>query len=244
MWAVVKKTAPLTLFVNAISAVIAYGFYEMSLRASSLPCVIAIGVLGLSIVGPLIVVFIDAGRSRLVALGIVNIFMVAAFYFFCGVVPFFFYFVFVPMSRYLHAAGLIIGVAMTAYWMMCVARDVGAALVKSQFAEKAFADVGGALQYRLQGVARLEAAMSARNPSGKFHMYVVLLVAPFSLVIGRVLSPVFGPHGPILLVAFILFPVSQWLAGLGVRQYMVMIRLPRIMERIHGKPVVVVADES
>ncbi len=32
-------------------------------------------------------------------------------------------------------------------------------------------------------------------------MYLVLLIAPLSLVIVRILTPVFGSHGPILLSA-------------------------------------------
>lgn len=73
-------------------------------------------------------------------------------------------------------------------------------------------------------------------------MYLVLLVAPLSLVAGRILSPAFGSHGPVLPAALITFPVSQWIAGLAVRQYIVMVRLPAMLERTRGKPVVVIAD--
>ena len=96
---------------------------------------------------------------------------------------------------------------------------------------------------RRQPRSNLEAVLSSRSPSGKFHMYLVLLIAPLSLVIARILTPVLGSHGPILLVALILFPVSQWIAGLGVRQYIVMIRLPKMLERMQGKSVIVVSDD-
>ena len=74
-------------------------------------------------------------------------------------------------------------------------------------------------------------------------MYVILLIAPFSLAVGRFLVPIVGAHGLIALVALVLFPISEWLAGIGARQYIVMVRLARFMECEHGKPVVVVADE-
>lgn len=239
---VVKKTAPLTLFVNAISVAISYGLYEAAFHLSMLPFWIAAGMSIFAIVGPNVVVLLDKNNSRLVALGVANGFMIMAFYFFCGVVPFFFYFMFAPMPAYMHASGLALGIAMTCYWMAFVARDVNRALVTSNFVRDAFEDAGSVLLYRLKNVALLEAVLNARSPSGKLHMYMVLLTAPLALVIGRVMAPVFGPYGPILLSALILFPVSQWIAGIGIRQYIVMIRLPRKLEHTTGKPVVVISD--
>jgi hypothetical protein len=243
LWNIVKKTIPLTLFVNVVSVAIAYGFYEMAFRVSPVPFWIATAILVLAVLGPGIIVLGDGGRSRLVALGFANLIMVAAIYFFFGIVCFFFYFLYAPMPPFVHAGGLALGITMTAYWMAFTAKDVNRALASSRFVQQAFEDVGGVLQYRVKNIGKLESVLSARSPSGKLHMYLVLLIAPLSLVIGRVLTPVFGSHGPILLVALILFPVSQWIAGIGVRQYIVMIRLPRVLERTQGKPVVVVGDD-
>ncbi|WP_206951289.1 hypothetical protein [Trinickia acidisoli] len=241
---VVKKSIPLTLFVNAVSVAIAYGFYEMTFHVSLLPFWLTTAMSILAVLGPGIIVLVDGGQSRLVALGLANLFMVTAFYFFCGVVPFFFYFLFAPMPPYMHAGGLALGIVMTGHWMIFTARDVNKALATSRFVQDAFEDTGSALLYRLQNIAKLEAVLSSRSPSGKLHMYLVLLIAPLSLVIGRILSPVFGVHGPVLLSALILFPVSQWIAGIATRQYIAMVRLPRMLERTQGKPVIVVSDES
>lgn len=243
LWSVVKKTIPLTLFVNAVSVAIAYGFYGMVFHVSLMPLWLTIGMSILAVAGPGIIVLMDGGKSRLVALGLANLFMVTAFYFFCGVIPFFFYFLFAPIPLYLRAGGLLLGIAMTAHWMAFTARDVNKALTTSRFVQDAFEDTGSVLQYRLQSIAKLEAILSSRSPSGKLHMYLVLLVAPLSLVIGRIVSPVFGAHGPILLSALILFPVSQWIAGIGVRQYIVMVRLPKTLEHMQGRPVITVGDE-
>jgi hypothetical protein len=241
---IVKKTVPLTLFVNVVSVAIAYGFYQMAFRVSLVPFWLATAILVLAILGPGVIVLSDGGQSRLVALGFANLIMVMAIYFFFGVVCFFFYFLYAPMPPYVHAGGLALGITMTAYWMVFTAKDVNRALTSSRFVQQAFEDVGGVLQYRLQSIAKLESVLSSRSPSGKLHMYLVLLIAPLSLVIGRVLTPIFGSHGPILLVALILFPVSQWIAGIGVRQYILMIRLPRMLEQTQGKPVVVVGDDG
>jgi len=239
---VVRKTVPLTLFVNAVSAAIAYGFYGMVFHVSLLPFWLTAGMSILAVLGPCIIVLIDGGQSRLAAFGLVNLFMITAFYFFCGVVPFFFYFLFAPMPPYVHAGALALGIVMTGHWMIFTARDVNKALATSRFMRDAFEDMGSVLQYRLQNIAKLEAVLNSRSPSGKLHMCLVLLIAPLSLVIGRVLTPAFGTHGPILLSALILFPVSQWIAGIGIRQYIVMIRLAKRLERTQGKPVVVVGD--
>lgn len=244
LWGIVKKVLPLILFVNAVSVAIAYGFYQMAFHVSLLPFWLAAVMLILAVLGPSIIVLIDGGKSRLVALGLANLITVAAIYFFFGVVCFFFYFLFAPMPPYVRAGGLALGIAMTGYWMVFTARDVNKALVTSRFVQHAFEDMGNVLQYRLQNMAKLEAVLSSRSPSGTLHMYMVLLIAPLSLVIGRLLTPVFGAHGPILLVALILFPVSQWIAGIATRQYIVMVRLPRMLERTQGKPVIVVGDES
>lgn len=243
LWDIVKKVIPLILFVNIVSAAIAYGFYEMAFHVSLLPFWITMAMLVLAIIGPSIIVLIDGGKSRVVALGLANLITVAAIYFFFGVVCFFFYFLFAPMPSYVRAGGLALGLAMTSYWMVFTARDVSKSLITSRFVQHAFEDMGDFLQYRLQNMAKLEAVLSSRSPSGKLHMYMVLLIAPLSLVIGRVLTPVFGAHGPILLVALILFPVSQWIAGIATRQYIVMVRLPWMLERAQGKPVIIVGDE-
>lgn len=241
---VVKKTAPLIFFINTISVAVSYGLYEVAFHLSMLPFWITTSMSLLAILGPSVVVFLDKNNSRLVALGVASGFMLMAFYFFCGVVPFFFYFWFAPMPAYMHVSGLTLGITMTCYWMAFVARDVNRALTTSNFVRDAFEDAGSVLLYRLKNVALLEAVLSARSPSGKLHMYMVLLTAPLALVIGRVMAPVFGPYGPILLSALILFPVSQWIAGIGIRQYIVMIRLPRMLERTMGKPVIVVSDDE
>ncbi|MEX3951753.1 hypothetical protein AB4Y40_28870 [Paraburkholderia sp. EG287B] len=243
LWNLVKKTIPLTLFVNVVSIAVAYGFYALAFRVSLAPFWLATAMLIVAVVGPCVIVLIDRDQSRLVSLGLANAIMVAAFYFFFGIVCFFFYFLFAPMPLYAKAGGLALGITLTGYWMAFTARDVNKALATSRFVHQAFEDKGSVLQYRLQSIAKLEAVLSSRSPSGKVHMYLVLLIAPLSLVIARILTPVFGAHGPILLVALILFPVSQWIAAIGVRQYIVMIRLPRKLERTQGKLVVVVSDD-
>ena len=243
LWYVVKKSILVTLFVSALSMVMAYSFYQLAFRVSLLPFWITMGISILTILGPGFIVLVDGGKSRMVALGLANLTTLTAIYVFFGVVGFFFYFLFAPMPSYAHVGGLTLGMAMTGYWMVFTAKDVNKALKTSHFLQNAFVDTGAVLQYRLQSMGKLEAAMSSRSPFGKLHMYAVLLIAPLSLVIGRILAPIFGPHGPILLGALILFPVSQWIAGIGIRQYIVMVRLPKIMEHTLGKPVIVVGDD-
>ncbi|WP_069266620.1 hypothetical protein [Paraburkholderia nodosa] len=135
-----KKTIPLTLFVNVVSITIAFGFYALAFRVSLAPFWIATAMLIIAVVGPCVIVLIDRGQSRLVSLGLANMIMVTAFYFFFGVVFFFFYLMFAPLPLYAHAVGLALGITLTGYWMAVTARDVDRALATSRFVQQAFED--------------------------------------------------------------------------------------------------------
>lgn len=240
VWKLIFRSVPISIALNIFCAAIAYFFYDRVFKTSSMPGQLAMAMLALCIVFPVVFGLADRGASRLRSAGLAGIFATGSVYFTFGVTFYYFYFLFAPMPLILHVIGVGGGLALTAYWMALVAKDVRRAIATSKFVGQSFEDVGDALHYKLANMAKLEALIKARSPSGKLHMWLVMLVAPFSLVLGRILSPYFGSHGALFLGAVIMFPVSLWVAGLLVRQYLVMIRLPFTLERAQGKPVVLI----
>lgn len=53
------------------------------------------------------------------------------------------------------------------------------------------------------------------------------------------MSSNFGTNGVLFALAVLGMPVSLWFIGLLVRIYLVMVSLPRKLEKEHGKPVLV-----
>jgi len=240
LWSLIFKTVPFSAVLNIFSVTIAYFFYDVILKKSMVPGKLALVMLGICIAGPLAIGWADRGVSRLRSIGLAGVFAIASVYFTFGVTLYYFYFLFAPMPMFAHVMGAGVGLVLTIYWMVITGLDVRRVLATSNFVKLAFEDAGDVFHYKLANMAKLEPLLSKRSPSGRLHMWLVLLVTPFSLVLGRILSPYFGANGPLFIAALILFPVSQWVAGLMVRQYLVMIRLPSTLERLHGKPVVVI----
>ena len=64
------------------------------------------------------------------------------------------------------------------------------------------------------------------NPFPKFFVYFVYGIAPFYLILNRILSSTFGSTGVFLFVAVLGMPASLWLAGALVRCYLLTVALP------------------
>ncbi len=78
-----------------------------------------------------------------------------------------------------------------------------------------------------------------RSPFPKIYYWIVSGVAPFYLILNRLLSSGFGTNGVLFFLAVLGMPVALWFAGLLVRIYVLMVRLPRQLAKEHGKPVLV-----
>ena len=65
-----------------------------------------------------------------------------------------------------------------------------------------------------------------------------MMVAPFVLVLNRVLTPVFGEgHGVFMVLAFFSVPILLWGVGILVQTIMTMIYYPIKLQRETGKSV-------
>ncbi|AOK58073.1 hypothetical protein WK43_06235 [Burkholderia ubonensis] len=130
----------------------------------------------------------------------------------------------------------------TVLWGILIGRQVTAVLEKPEFAARVFKDAGREIQYRLTGIQQLNVFADSRGPISRLGLGPVLLAAPAVFVSGRIWTP-FPVSGDLLLFATLLMcPCSMLLAGIVVKACLLMIRLPRRLERIHGKPVVLVGD--
>ncbi|MFM0597291.1 MULTISPECIES: hypothetical protein [Paraburkholderia] len=164
-----------------------------------------------------------------------------AVYFFFGIFAYFFYFIFAPLQPLFKWPGLLGGAALTLYWLAITAHSVSHTIKATSFVNHAFIDEGSHLAYEFQAaLTQFEKRHKERLPFPKIYYWFVFGIAPFYLVLGRLLSASFGTNGVLLVLAILGMPMSLWVAGVMVRIYLVMIRLPCQLEKKSGKPVLVV----
>ncbi|AMV47596.1 hypothetical protein ATN79_43765 [Paraburkholderia caribensis] len=235
-----KKVALLSPVSILVATVFAYFVYAGELAASSWTWKIGLLVMLLCICGPLAVSFTNRGTNSLKAFGVVTMFGLFVAYFFFGIFGYFYYFVFAPMPAYIRWPGLLGGIALTACWMLLARKSVLHTIARTRFVAQAFVDNGDEIVYDVQrGMKAYERFNKERSPFPRIFMYLSMGIAPFYLILSRLLSENFGANGVLLFVAILGMPVSLWFAGVLVRTWLVMIALPAKMTKEQGKAVVV-----
>jgi len=163
-----------------------------------------------------------------------------AMYFFFGIFAYFYYFLFAPMAPFLRWPGLLGGLMLTLYWAVMSRQAVMNTITQTSFVKRAFEESASGFHYRTQaGMALFERLHKERSPFPRIYSYIVFGIAPCYLILGRLLSSNFGTNGVLFALAVLGMPVSLWFAGLLVRIYLVMIGVPRKLQREHLKPVLV-----
>jgi hypothetical protein len=177
--------------------------------------------------------------NALKAYGAIMIIGVAAVYFFFGVVGYFFYFGFAPMPRLVRLCGIGGGLALSLYWLALSVRAVRHTLSATHFTETCFNTTGPHVIYALQpAMVRFEKLHKERSPFPRVYFWLAMGIAPFCLILNRLLSPAFGGSGVLFVIAVLGMPLSLWLISLLARFYLVMVRLPKELEQRYGKPVI------
>ncbi|MEX3951754.1 hypothetical protein AB4Y40_28875 [Paraburkholderia sp. EG287B] len=172
--------------------------------------------------------------------GLVQSIGIFAVYFFFGIFAYFYYFIFAPLQPLVKWPGLLGGIALTFYWLASIKRSVLHTITATPFVERAFIEQQSCLGFRIQpGMTLFDQLHSERLPFPKIYYWIVSGVAPFYLILSRVLSASFGTNGVLFFLAVLGMPVSLWLGGGLVRVYVVMVFLPRQLEKERGKPVLV-----
>lgn len=238
----VKKAIPVCLMFPLLGAGISYLAYGGMGGVSELSWQIGIVVAVACCFLLLLICAKYHGTNALMACGLMLSISVLAIYYFFGVFAYFYFFVFSSISAYFNWVSLICGGGLTVWWVWLACRNVRQTIAATPFVHKMFVESGGDVTYCLKdGMRTFEALCRDKSPFPKVLMYFVYGIAPFGLVVNRILSANFGGDGVLVFAAALGMPVSLWFAGLFVRVYFVMVTLPVRIEREKHKRVVVVA---
>lgn len=240
VWEMTKKAAPVNLLFPILGAGVSYAAYADDLAVSGWPWKIGLLVTLVCLFVPFAFSMMYRRSNLLWVCGLVLSIATFATYFFFGIFAYFYYFVFAPMSSVLRWPGLLGGIALTLYWVVMSRQTVMHTITETSFVKRAFEENASNFRYRTQaGMALFERLNKERSPFPKIYSYIVFGIAPFYLILGRLLSSNFGTNGVLFALAVLGMPVSLWFVGLLVRIYLVMVRLPRKLEQEHRKPVLV-----
>lgn len=238
--AITKKALLVCVLFPLLSTGLSYAAYEDDFSVSEWPWKIGAVTTIVCCLTPALIWFRYRGTNALRAYGMVMLVGVFAIYYFFGVSGYFYFFIFAPMNEYLRLVGGIGGAGLTVYWMFITYRIVSNTIDNTSFVEKTFLDDAGNVAYQLQrGMETYEKFNKERRPFPKIFMYIIYGIAPFYLILNRLLSSNLGTTGVLLFVAILGMPLSLWLAGFCVRLYLVMIKTASRIEKERKVRVVV-----
>ena len=240
VWEMTKKATPVNFIFPVLGAGVSYAAYADDLAVSGWPWKIGLLVTLVCLFVPFAVSMMYRRSNLLWVCGLILSIATFAMYFFFGIFAYFYYFVFAPMAPLLRWPGLLGGFVLTLYWAVMTRQAVMHTITNTSFVKRAFEENASDFRYRTQaGMALFERLNKERSPLPKIYSYLVFGIAPFYLILGRLLSSNFGTNGVLFALAVLGMPVSLWFAGLIVRLYLVMVSLPRKLEKEHRKPVLV-----
>jgi len=241
VWEVTKNAAPMNFMFPALAGGLSYAAYADDLAVSEWPWKIGLLVTLVCVFVPVAVSMMYRRSNLLWVCGLTLSIAMFAAYFFFGIFAYFFYFLFSPMVPLLRWAGLVGGLVLTLYWAVMSRRTVMHTITETSFVRRAFQENAADFHYRRQsGMALFERLSKERSPFPKIYTYVVFGIAPFYLVVSKLLASSFGANGVLFVLAALSMPLSLWLAGILIRIYLVMVSLPRMLEKKDHKPVLVV----
>jgi hypothetical protein len=233
-----RKVMPMCLLLPLLGTGLSYIAYAKDVASSGAPWTVGAVVTILSVCLPVAICLWYRQGDALKAYGAIMITGVFAVYFFFGVVGYFFYFCFAPLPLPVRLCGLIGGLALSAYWMVISIWAVRHTLGTKGFMEKCFAQNENDVSFAVQSsMVHFEKLHKERSPFPKIYYWLAIGIAPFCLILNRLVSPVFNGSGVLFVIAILAMPMSLWLISVLVRFYLVMVALPRDLERRLGKPV-------
>jgi hypothetical protein len=233
-----RKVMPMCLLLPLLGTGLSYITYAKDVASSDAPWMAGALVTVLCVCLPVAICLLYRQGDALKAYGTIMITGVFAVYFFFGVAGYFFYFGFAPLPLPVRLCGLIGGLALSAYWIVISIWAVHHTLGTKGFTEKCFVQNENGVTFAVQSsMAHFEKLHKERSPFPRIYYWLTMGIAPFCLILNRLLSPVFNGSGVLFVIAVLAMPMSLWLISLLVRFYLVMVALPRDLERRLGKPV-------
>ena len=228
----IKKAIPVCLMFPLLGAAISYLVYGDLQPASAISWQIGVAASIISFALLVVLYFKYRGTNALVACGVVLLIGVWAIYYFFGIFGYFYFFLFSSVDALFGWSGLILGIGLTGWWASVTYGSAHRAVVATPFVRNAFVEDDGEVVYSLQGGMRsFDRFCKEKLPFPKFYMYIVYGIAPFGLVLNRILSMNFGGNAVLVFVAALGMPVSLWAIGVLMRIYVVMVALPIQIEK-------------
>jgi len=232
------------ILLNALAIALAFTAYKFDYGVSSLPGQISVAIAVACVATPVICWLVCRRTNKFIVYGWLRLVSLLSAYALIGIAFYFYYFIFAPMPVFARVAGLAIGGGLSVYWTVYSYLALTRHIAHSDFEGRAFDIDDGAIVCRKDFFETLDAAYAERSPFVKWHSWIVMALAPFFLVLSRLLSMYFGTGGVLFFVAAITFPASLWLIGVMIRVGVTMIQLPHAMERKYRKPVLMARDAS
>lgn len=240
----VSRAVWIGVLLNAVAVALAFTAYKFDYGVSSLPGQISVAIAMVCVATPVICWIACRGTRRFIVYGWIRLISLLSAYALIGIAFYFHYFIFAPMPVLARTAGLAIGGGLSVYWLMYSYVALTRHIEHSDFEGRAFDIDAGEIVCRKDFFEILDTSYVERSPFVKWHSWFVMALAPFFLVLSRLLSMYFGTGGVLFFVAAITFPASLWLIGVMIRVAVTMIQLPHAMERKYRKPVLMTTDAS
>ncbi|MBR8211260.1 hypothetical protein KDW61_21600 [Burkholderia cenocepacia] len=232
------------ILLNALAVALAFTAYKFDYGVSGLPGQISVAIAVACVATPVICWLVCRRTNKFIVYGWLRLVSLLSAYALIGIAFYFYYFIFAPMPVFARVAGLAIGGGLSVYWTVYSYLALTRHIAHSDFEGRAFDIDDGAIVCRKDFFETLDAAYAERSPFVKWHSWIVMALAPFFLVLSRLLSMYFGTGGVLFFVAAITFPASLWLIGVMIRVGVTMIQLPYAMEQKYRKPVLMARDAS
>jgi hypothetical protein len=241
LWKITRRILPMCVVLPLLGTGLSYIAYARDVASTNVPWMIGALVSALSLILPVLIALRYRHTNALKAYGAIMLVGVAAVYFFFGVAGYFFYFGFAPMPFPVRLAGIGGGLALTVYWFVITFKAVLHTVTDTGFTGQSFRETGSSVTFKVQSSMLLfDKLHKERSPFPRVYNWLVMGISPFCLVLNRLLSPTFGGGGVLFIIAVLSMPLSLWLSSLIVRFYLLMVVLPKDLERRYGKPVIAV----
>ena len=155
-----------------------------------------------------------------------------------GMATHFFYFAYAPMPRWASWIGLYGGAAVMLHWGYKVWIDVMDALHTKGLYAQAYVEQEKAFYFSWNFGPLLDNVQKYRDPFKSYHIWLAIAIAPFTVVLNRILSPITGSgHGVFLIMSFLGLPLTLFVIGIAIRTYILMIYYPIKIQLKTRKPV-------
>ena len=238
LWSIVKTASFSGLFLSLTATSFVWAGTE-DLPASPLVWKISLVMSFVCFIATWITYIPFRKTDRLLGAGLLGIFAFLTLFWLFGFSGFYFYFLFAQINDWFRAVALFGMTAALIYRSWIIFNDTKRVFASNKaLLSRMYVDEGSTFGFNGEVFIILEKTMPERNPFKTWYVWIVMLIAPFTLVLNRLLTPIFGSgHGVFLVLAFLVVPLLLWGAGFFVQFVILTIYYPIKLERETGKPV-------